>query len=143
MADVVLLGMELDKDPPPVPSQVFHSSIAAYWESICEYSPSQDESSTEIWNGIKWSLSMNITTLTQFYDSVTITGKYQYDESWTEAFATFKNAEQWKKNVTDNIHSTASKNYKVKIDIGGTRRLPAKGDATIIITITWNPPATA
>jgi hypothetical protein len=93
--------------------------------------------------GIKWSLSMNIITLTQYYDSVIITGKYQYDESWTEAFATFKNAEQWKKNVTDNIHSTASKNYKVKIDIGGTRRLPAKGDATIIITITWNPPATA
>lgn len=140
MADV---GMELDKEPPPVPSQVFHSSIAAYWESICEYSPSQDESSTEIWNGIKWSLSMNITTQTEFYDSVTITGKYQFDESWTEAFATFKNAEQWKKNVTESIHTTASKNYKVKIEIAGTRRLPAKGEGTIIITITWNPPATA
>lgn len=140
MADV---GMELDKEPPPVPSQVFHSSIAAYWESICEYSPSQDDSSTEIWNGIKWTLSMNITTQTEFYDSVTITGKYQFDESWTEAFATFKNAEQWKKNVTESIHTTASKNYKVKIEIAGTRRLPAKGEGTIIITITWNPPATA
>jgi hypothetical protein len=140
MADV---GMELDKEPPPVPSQVFHSSIAAYWESICEYSPSQDESSTEIWNGIKWTLSMNITTQTEFYDSVTITGKYQFDESWTEAFATFKNAEQWKKNVTESIHTTASKNYKVKIEIAGTRRLPAKGEGMIIITITWNPPATA
>ena len=140
MADV---GMELDKEPPPVPSQVFHSSIAAYWESICEYSPSQDDSSTEIWNGIKWTLSMNITTHTEFYDSVTITGKYQFDESWTEAFATFKNAEQWKKNVTESIHTTASKNYKVKIEIAGTRRLPAKGEGTIIITITWNPPATA
>ena len=135
--------MELDKEPPPVPSQVFHSSIAAYWESICEYSPSQDESSTEIWNGIKWTLSMNITTQTEFYDSVTITGKYQFDESWTEAFATFKNAEQWKKNVTESIHTTASKNYKVKIEIAGTRRLPAKGEGMIIITITWNPPATA
>lgn len=135
--------MELDKEPPPVPSQVFHSSIAAYWESICEYSPSQDDSSTEIWNGIKWTLSMNITTQTEFYDSVTITGKYQFDESWTEAFATFKNAEQWKKNVTESIHTTASKNYKVKIEIAGTRRLPAKGEGTIIITITWNPPATA
>ena len=125
MVDVISLGMELDKEPPPVPSQVFHSSIAAYWESICEYSPSQDESSTEI------------------YDSVTITGKYQYDESWIEAFATCKNAEQWKKNVIDNIQSTASKNYKVKIDIGGTRRPPAKGDATILVTITWNPPSPA
>jgi hypothetical protein len=143
MTDVILLGMELDKEPPPVPSQVFHSSIAAYWESICEYSPSQDESSTEIWNGIKWTLSMNITTQTEFYDSVTITGKYQFDESWTEAFATFKNAEQWKKNVTESIHTTASKNYKVKIEIAGTRRLPAKGEGMIIITITWNPPATA
>jgi hypothetical protein len=140
MADV---GMELDKEPPPVPSQVFHSSIAAYWESICEYSPSQDESSTEIWNGIKWTLSMNITTRTQFYDSVVITGKYQYDESWTEAFATFKNAEQWKKNVIESVQSSASQHYKVKIDIAGTRRLPAKGEGTIIITITWNPPATA
>jgi hypothetical protein len=143
MADVVLLGMELDKEPSPVPSQVFHSSIAAYWESICQHSPSQDDSSTEIWNGIKWTLSMNITTRTQFYDSVVITGKYQYDESWTEAFATFKNAEQWKKNVTDSVQSTASQHYKVKIDIAGTRRLPAKGEGTIIITITWNPPATA
>ena len=143
MADVVLLGMELDKEPSPVPSQVFHSSIAAYWESICQHSPSQDDSSTEIWNGIKWTLSMKITTRTQFYDSVVITGKYQYDESWTEAFATFKNAEQWKKNVTDSVQSTASQHYKVKIDIAGTRRLPAKGEGTIIITITWNPPATA
>jgi hypothetical protein len=140
MADV---GMELDKEPPPVPSQVFHSSIAAYWESICQHSPSQDDSSTEIWNGIKWTLSMNITTRTQFYDSVVITGKYQYDESWTEAFATFKNAEQWKKNVIESVQSSASQHYKVKIDIAGTRRLPAKGEGTIIITITWNPPATA
>lgn len=143
MADVNLLGMEFDKDPPPVPSHVFHSNIAAYWASICEHSPSHDESSTEIWLGIKWSLSMNITTQTQFYDSVIITGKYQFDESWTEAFATFKNSEKWKKNVTESVHSTASQHYKVKIDISGARRHPAKGEGTIIITITWNPPATA
>jgi len=83
---------------------------------------------------------MSITKGTQFYDSVTITGKYIFDESWTEAFATARNAEDWKKQLTGHIHSIASVHYKVKIDIAGSKRNTTKGDGTISIMITWSPP---
>lgn len=85
-------------------------------------------------------MTMSITKGTQFYDSVTITGKYTFDESWTEAFATARNAEDWKKELIEHIHSVASKHYKVKIDIAGSKRNTTKGDGTIIVTITWSPP---
>jgi hypothetical protein len=140
MVDVNTTGMEDDKEPPPAQAQLFHSNIAAFWESISEYSPSQDKSSTEIWDGIKWTLTMSITKGTPFYDSVTITGKYTFDESWTEAFATARNAEYWKKQLIEHIHSVASVHYKVKIDIAGSKRNTVKGDGTIIIIITWSPP---
>ena len=140
MVDVNTTGMEDDKEPPPAQASLFHSNIAAFWDSISEYSPSQDKSSTEIWDGIKWTLTMSITKGTQFYDSVTITGKYTFDESWTEAFATARNAEDWKKRLIEHIHSVASVHYKVKIDIAGSKRNTVKGDGTIIIIITWSPP---
>lgn len=140
MVDVSPAGMEVEKEPPPQPSSLFHSNIAEFWESIYQHSPSQDESSTEIWDGIKWTITMSITTETQFYDSVTITGKYTFDESWTEAFATARNAEKWKKQVITHIQSTASAHYKVKIDIAGSKRNSAKGDGIISILITWSPP---
>lgn len=140
MVDVNSIGMEVEKEPPPAQAALFHSNIAAFWESICQHSPSQDESSTEIWDGIKWTLIMSITKGTQFYDSVTITGKYTFDESWTEAFATARNAEDWKKRLIEHIHSVASVHYKVKIDIAGSKRNTVKGDGTIIIQITWSPP---
>jgi hypothetical protein len=140
MVDVNSIGMEVEKEPPPAQAALFHSNIAAFWESICQHSPSQDESSTEIWDGIKWTLTMSITKGTQFYDSVTITGKYTFDESWTEAFATARNAEDWKKRLIEHIHSVASVHYKVKIDIAGSKRNTVKGDGTIIIQITWSPP---
>jgi hypothetical protein len=140
MVDVSSIGMEVEKEPPPAQAALFHSNIAAFWESISEHSPSQDESSTEIWDGIKWTLTMSITKGTQFYDSVTITGKYTFDESWTEAFATARNAEDWKKRLIEHIHSVASVHYKVKIDISGSKRNTVKGDGTIIIIITWSPP---
>ena len=143
MVDVSPAGMEVEKEPPPQPSSLFHSNIAEFWESIYQHSPSQDESSTEIWDGIKWTITMSITTETQFYDSVTITGKYSFDESWTEAFATAKNAEKWKKQVITHIQSTASAHYKVKIDIAGSKRNSAKGDGVISILITWSPPVAA
>ena len=140
MVDVNPTGMEFDKEPPAAPSSLFYSNIAAFWESIIQHSPSQDKSSTEIWQGIKWTLTMSITKGTPFYDSVTITGKYIFDESWTEAFATARNAEEWKKQLTEHIHSIASVHYKVKIDIAGSKRNTTKGDGTIIIIITWSPP---
>jgi hypothetical protein len=143
MVDVSSIGMEVEKEPPPAQAALFHSNIAAFWESISEHSPSQDESSTEIWDGIKWTLTMSITKGTQFYDSVTITGKYTFDESWTEAFATARNAEDWKKRLIEHIHSVASVHYKVKIDIAGSKRNTIKGDGTIIIQITWSPPVAA
>ena len=83
---------------------------------------------------------MSITTGTQFYDSVTITGKYTFDESWTEAFATARNAEKWKKQLITHIQSVASVHYKVKIDIAGSKRNTTKGDGTISVIITWAPP---
>ena len=141
MVDVIIPGMELDKEPPPQASQLFHSNIAEFWQSVSQHSPSQDESSTEIWEGIKWTLTMSITQNKTFYDQVVITGKYTFDESWTEAFATARNAEEWKKNVVHHIHYNASPHYKIKIDIAGNRRPPAKGDGTIIVTITWTPAA--
>jgi len=141
MVDVETIGMEIDKEPPPPPSQLFHSNIAEFWQTVAQHSPSQDESSTEIWNGIRWSLSMNVTIGKTFYDQVTITGKYIYDESWTEAFATARNAEEWKKQVIDHIHNIASKHYKIKIDTAGNRRPPSKGDGTITVSISWAPPA--
>jgi hypothetical protein len=141
MVDVNTTGMEVEKEPPPEPAFLFHSNIAEFWESIHRHSPSQDKSSTEIWNGIKWTMSMSITKGTQFYDLVTITGKYTFDESWTEAFATARNAEEWKKQLTEHIHSTASEHYKIKIDIAGSKRnVGVKGEGTIIVTITWSPP---
>lgn len=140
MVDVSSIGMEVEKEPPPAQAALFHSNIAAFWESISTHSPSQDKSSTEIWDGIKWTLTMSITKGTQFYDSVTITGKYTFDESWTEAFATARNAEDWKKQLIEHIHSVASVHYKVKIDIAGSKRNTVKGDGTIIIIITWSPP---
>ena len=76
MVDVISTGMELDKEPPPQPAPLFHSNIAEFWEAINQHSPSQDKSSTEIWEGIKWTLTMSITKGTQFYDSVTITENY-------------------------------------------------------------------
>lgn len=106
---------------------------------IVQHSPSGDESSSEIWFSVKWSLSINITSNSHFADSVTITGKYNFDESWTEAFATVKNAERWKKNVQENIREVASQHYKVKIDIAGSKRTGQKGDGTIVVTITWSP----
>ena len=142
MVDVSSTGMEVEKEPPPLPSPLFHSNIAEFWESVCQHSPSQDESSTEIWDGIKWTITMSITTETQFYDSVTITGKYTFDESWTEAFATARNAEDWKKQLITHIQSVASVHYKVKIDIAGSKRNSAKGDGIISILITWSPPIT-
>ena len=142
MVDVSSTGMEVEKEPPPLPSPLFHSNIAEFWESVCQHSPSQDESSTEIWDGIKWTITMSITTETQFYDSVTITGKYTFDESWTEAFATARNAEKWKKQLIGHIQSLASAHYKVKIDIAGSKRNSAKGDGIISILITWSPPIT-
>lgn len=140
MVDVISTDMELDKEPPPQAAPLFHSKIAEFWEGIHQHSPSQDKSSTEIWNGIKWTITMSITTGTQFYDSVTITGKYSFDESWTEAFATARNAEDWKKQLITHIQSVASVHYKVKIDIAGSKRNSVKGDGTIIVTITWAPP---
>ena len=83
---------------------------------------------------------MSITTSKSYYDAVTIVGKYVYDESWTEAFATAKNAEQWKKNVINYIHVNSSKSYKVKIEIVGVKnQRTVKGDATITVTINWAP----
>jgi len=139
MVDVETIGMEIDKEPPPPPAQLFHSNIAEFWQTVSKHSPSQDESSTDIWQGIKWSLSMNVIVGKTHYDQVTITGKYTYDESWTEAFATSKNAEEWKKQLIEHIHQTASKHYKIKIDIAGIKRT-AKGDGTITVTISWAPP---
>lgn len=142
MVDVNSLGMEMDNEQHAPPNKLFHSNIAEFWQNISQYSPSQDDSSTEIWLGIKWSLSMSVTHGKTSYDLVTITGKYTFDESWTEAFATARNAEEWKKQLTEHIQKTASKNYKVKIDIAGNRRPPAKGDGTILVAITWTAPAT-
>ena len=140
MVDVNTPGMEVEKEPPPEPAFLFHSNIAEFWESIHRYSPSQDKSSTEIWNGIKWTMTMSITKGSQFYESVTITGKYTFDESWTEAFATARNAEDWKKQLTEHIHRVASEHYKIKIDIGGSKRnIGVKGEGTIIVAITWSP----
>ena len=136
MAEIEVMD---DPPEPPGPSPLFHSNIAEHWQMIVQHSPSGDESSSEIWFSAKWSLSVNITSNTQFADSVTITGKYNFDESWTEAFATVKNAERWKKNVQENIHEVASQHYKVKIDIAGSKRTGQKGDGTIIVTITWSP----
>ena len=140
MVDVNSIGMDFDKEPPPQPAPLFHSKIAEFWEGIHQHSPSQDKSSTEIWEGIKWTLTMSITKGTQFYDSVTITGKYSFDESWTEAFATARNAEDWKKQLVEHIHSIASVHYKVKIDIAGSKRNTTKGDGIISVIITWAPP---
>jgi len=142
MVDVNSLGMEMDKEQPVPPAELFHSNIAKFWQTVSEYSPSKDDSSTEIWLGIKWSLSMSVGHGKTAYDLVTITGKYTFDESWTEAFATARNAEEWKKQLTEHIQTTASKQYKVKIDIAGNRRPPAKGDGTILVTITWTSPPT-
>ena len=140
MVDVIIPGMELDKEPPPQASQLFHSNIAEFWQSVSQHSPSQDESSTEIWEGIKWTLTMSITQNKTFYDQVVITGKYTFDESWTEAFATARNAEDWKKQLITHIHSVASVHYKVKIDIAGSKRNSVKGDGIISVIITWAPP---
>jgi len=122
------------------PSELFNSNIGQFWNNVCQNYPTTDDSSEEIWESIKWTLSMSITTSKSYYDVVTIVGKYVYDESWTEAFATFKNAEQWKKNVIEYIHTNSSKSYKVKIDIVGVKNQRAgKGDATITVTINWAP----
>jgi hypothetical protein len=130
---------EIEMEEPPEPDPLFHSNIAEYWQSIVQHSPSGDESSSEIWFSIKWSLSINITSNSHYADSVTITGKYNFDESWTEGFATVKNAERWKKNVQENIREVASQHYKVKIDIAGSKRTGQKGDGIIIVTLTWSP----
>ena len=140
MVDVEPIGMEIEKEPPPPPAQLFHSNIAEFWQTVVQHSPSKDDSSTEIWYGIKWSLSMNVGIGKSFYDQVTIIGKYTFDESWTEAFATARNAEEWKKQVIDHIQTSASKYYKIKIDIAGIKRT-VKGDGTITTTISWAPPA--
>jgi hypothetical protein len=131
--------MELCKEVPN-PSELFNSNIGVFWNQICQNYPTTDDSSEEIWESIKWTLSMSITTSKSYYDAVTIVGKYVYDESWTEAFATAKNAEQWKKNVINYIHVNSSKSYKVKIDIVGVKnQRTVKGDATITVTINWAP----
>ena len=131
--------MELCKEVPN-PSELFNSNIGIFWNQICQNYPTSDDSSEEIWESIKWTLSMSITTSRSYYDVVTIVGKYTYDESWTEAFATAKNAEQWKKNVINYIHVNSSKSYKVKIDIVGVKnQRTVKGDATITVTINWAP----
>ena len=130
--------MEVEK-PPIEPSVLFRSSIGDFWRTITDHHPSSDESSKEIWSSIKWTLSMTIQTTSSFYDSVNIVGKYNYDESWTEPFATSKNAETWKKNVIDYIQQSSSKYYTVKIDVGGTKRPPAKGEGVISVQILWSP----
>ena len=131
--------MELCKEVPN-PSELFNSNIGQFWNNVCQNYPTTDDSSEEIWESIKWTLSMSITTSKSDYDAVTIVGKYVSDESWTEAFATAKNAEQWKKNVIEYIHINSSKLYKVKIDIVGVKnQRTVKGDATITVTINWAP----
>jgi len=132
--------MQVEK-PPIEPSVLFRSSIGDFWSKIIQYYPSQDESSKEIWTSIKWTLAMTIQTSSSFYDSVNIVGKYTYDESWTEPFATIKNVETWKKNVIDHIQQSSSKYYTVKIDVGGTKKLPSKGEGVITVQIAWSPQA--
>jgi len=131
--------MEMEK-PLIEPSVLFRSTIGDFWRSITEHYPSQDESSKEIWRSIKWTLAMTIQS-SSYYDSVTIVGKFTYDESWTEPFATLKNVETWKKNVIDYVQQSSSKYYTVKIDVGGAKRPPAKGDGVITVQITWAPQA--
>ena len=131
--------MQVEKLPIE-PSVLFRSSIGDFWSKIIQYYPSQDESSKEIWTSIKWTLAMTIQT-SSFYDSVNIVGKYTYDESWTEPFATIKNVETWKKNVIDHIQQSSSKYYTVKIDVGGTKKLPSKGEGVITVQIAWSPQA--
>ena len=82
---------------------------------------------------------MTIQTTSSFYDSVNIVGKYTYDESWTEPFATSKNVETWKKNVIDYVQQSSSKYYTVKIDVGGTKKPPAKGEGVITVQMSWSP----
>lgn len=130
--------MEMDK-PSIEPSVLFRSSIGDFWRTITDYYPSPDESSKEIWRSIKWTLAMTIQSSSSYYDSVNIVGKFTYDESWTEPFATLKNVETWKKNVIDYVQQASSKNYTVKIDVGGTKRPPAKGEGVITVQITWAP----
>jgi len=130
--------MQVEKLPIE-PSVLFRSSIGDFWSKIIQYYPSPDESSKEIWSSIKWTLSMTIQTTSSFYDSVNIVGKYTYDESWTEPFATSKNVETWKKNVIDYVQQSSSKYYTVKIDIGGTKKPPAKGEGVITVQMSWSP----
>ena len=133
---------EMQVEKPPIdPSVLFRSSIGDFWRTITDHHPSSDESSKEIWSSIKWTLSMTIQTTPSFYDSVNIVGKYTYDESWTEPFATSKNVETWKKNVIDYIQQSSSKYYTVKIDVGGTKRPPSKGEGVITVQIAWAPQA--
>ena len=132
--------MQVEKLPIE-PSVLFRSSIGDFWSKIIQYYPSPDESSKEIWSSIKWTLSMTIQTTSSFYDSVNIVGKYTYDESWTEPFATSKNVETWKKNVIDYVQQSSSKYYTVKIDVGGTKRPPAKGEGVITVQMSWAPQA--
>jgi len=131
--------MEMEK-PLIEPSVLFRSTIGDFWRSLADHYPSPDESSKEIWRSIKWTLAMTIQS-SSYYDSVTIVGKFTYDESWTEPFATLKNVEAWKKNVIDYVQQSSSKYYTVKIDVGGTKRPPAKGEGVITVQITWAPQA--
>lgn len=130
--------MQVEKLPIE-PSVLFHSSIGDFWSKIIQHYPSSDESSKEIWSSIKWTLAMTIQTTSSFYDSVNIVGKYTYDESWTEPFATSKNVETWKKNVIDYVQQSSSKYYTVKIDVGGTKKPPAKGEGVITVQMSWAP----
>ncbi len=125
------------ESPPIVPSELFHSSFATFWHQLKQNYPSTDDTSNDIWDSIKWTITTSIVTNSEYYDSINLVGKYSFDESWSEAFATAKNAETWKKNVIDHIQKFSSKNYGVKVEIGGTKRQVGKGEGLISVQIQW------
>jgi hypothetical protein len=43
--------------------------------------------------------------------------------------------------VIDYVQQSSSKYYTVKIDVGGTKRPPAKGEGVITVQIAWSPQA--
>jgi hypothetical protein len=127
------------ENPPASPSELFHSPFATFWHQLKQNYPSTDDTSNDIWNSIKWTITTSIVTNSEYCDSINLVGKYSFDESWTEAFATLKNADVWKKNVIDHIQKFSSKNYAVKVEIGGTKKQVGKGEGLITVQIHWSP----
>jgi len=119
------------------PASLFNNQVGDFWRYIVNMCPTGDAGSAEIWNSIKWMMVLSATKDITNFDTVTITGKYSYDESWTEAFATAKNAEVWKQHTVDMIHSNCGYFYKIKIVSGMKKTSVAKNEASITVNILY------